>query len=176
VVCAFGRGRRPGFWKGGAVGDGEKGSDNPGVIAPPPLIYAAGLAAGLLANRLRPTPLLPGALSKVLGWPLVAGGISLGLWGFREMRRAGTNVDPYHPTTAIVEAGPYAFTRNPLYVGMALVYAGVSARANALPAALLLPVVLHLVDRGVVKREERYLEGKFGEEYRRYKGRVRRWI
>jgi protein-S-isoprenylcysteine O-methyltransferase Ste14 len=176
MVCAFGRGRRPGFWKGGAVGDGEKGSDNPGVIAPPPLIYAAGLAAGLLANRLRPTPLLPGALSKVLGWPLVAGGISLGLWGFREMRRAGTNVDPYHPTTAIVEAGPYAFTRNPLYVGMALVYAGVSARANALPAALLLPAVLHLVDRGVVKREERYLEGKFGEEYRRYKGRVRRWI
>ena len=154
----------------------RNGRDNPGVIAPPPLIYAAGLAAGLLANRLDPTPLLPGALSKVLGWPLVAGGLSLGLWGFRELRRAGTNVDPYHPTTAIVEGGPYGFTRNPLYVGMALVYAGVSARANALPAALLLPVVLHLVDRGVIEREERYLEGKFGEEYRRYKGRVRRWI
>ena len=154
----------------------RNGRDNPGVIAPPPLIYAAGLAAGLLANRLDPTPLLPGALSKVLGWPLVAGGLSLGLWGFRELRRAGTNVDPYHPTTAIVEGGPYGFTRNPLYVGMALVYAGVSARANALPAALLLPVVLHLAERGVIKREERYLEGKFGEEYRRYKGRVRRWI
>ena len=88
----------------------------------------------------------------------------------------GTNVDPYHPTTAIVEGGPYAYTRNPLYVGMALIYAGVSARANALPAALLLPVVLHLVDRSVIKREERYLEGKFGDEYLRYKGRVRRWI
>ncbi|MDP8900226.1 MAG: isoprenylcysteine carboxylmethyltransferase family protein [Actinomycetota bacterium] len=159
------------------MGEGNgNGSDSPGVIAPPPLIYAAGLAAGLLANRLRPTPLLPRTLSKVLGWPLVAGGISLGLWGFREMRRAGTNVDPYHPTTAIVEGGPYAFTRNPLYVGMALVYAGVGARANAIPAALLLPVVLHLVDRGVVKREERYLEGKFGDEYLRYRGRVRRWI
>ena len=159
------------------MGDGNgDGSDNPGVVAPPPLIYAAGLGVGLLANRLRPTPLLPPTLSKVLGWLLVVGGISLGLWGFREMRRAGTNVDPYHPTTAIVEGGPYAFTRNPLYVGMTLVYAGVSARANALPAALLLPVVLHLVDRGVVEREERYLEGKFGEEYLRYKGRVRRWI
>ncbi len=88
------------------MGEGNgNGSDSPGVIAPPPLIYAAGLAAGLLANRLRPTPLLPRTLSKVLGWPLVAGGISLGLWGFREMRRAGTNVDPYHPTTAIVEGG-----------------------------------------------------------------------
>ncbi len=159
------------------MGEGNgNGSDSPGVIAPPPLIYAGGLVAGLLANRLHPTPFLTKALSKVLGWPPVVGGLSLGLWGFREMRRAGTNVDPYRPTTAIVEAGPYAFTRNPLYVGMALVYVGVSARANALPAALLLPVVLHLVDRGVIKREERYLEGKFGEEYRRYKGRVRRWI
>ncbi len=159
------------------MSDGNgRGSDNPGVIAPPPLIYAGGLVVGLLANRLRPTPFLPEALSKMLGWPPVVGGLSLGLWGFREMRRAGTNVDPYRPTTAIVEAGPYAFTRNPLYVGMALVYVGLSARANALPAALLLPVVLHLVDRGVIKREERYLEDKFGEEYRRYKGRVRRWI
>jgi protein-S-isoprenylcysteine O-methyltransferase Ste14 len=155
--------------------NGEK-ADNPGVVAPPPLIFAGGLGAGLMVNRLRPTPLLPPALSKVFGWPLVVFGLLLGLWGFLEMRRAGTNVDPYHPTTAIVEAGPYRYTRNPLYVGMALIYSGVAARANALPAALLLPAVLHLVDRGVVRREERYLEGKFGEEYRRYKGRVRRWI
>jgi protein-S-isoprenylcysteine O-methyltransferase Ste14 len=159
------------------MSDGDRnGKDNPGVIAPPPLIYAVALVVGLLANRLRPTPFLPRALSKMLGWPLVVGGFMFGLWGFREMRRAGTNVDPYHPTTAIVEAGPYRYTRNPLYVGMALIYSGVSARANALPAALLLPVVLHLVDRGVIKREERYLEGKFGDEYLRYKGRVRRWI
>jgi protein-S-isoprenylcysteine O-methyltransferase Ste14 len=156
-------------------GNGEK-ADNPGVVAPPPLIFAGVLGAGLLVNRLRPTPVLPWALSKVFGWPLVVFGFLLGLWGFREMRRAGTNVDPYHPTTAIVEAGPYRYTRNPLYVGMALIYSGVAARANALPAALLLPAVLHLVDRGVVRREERYLEGKFGEEYLRYKGRVRRWI
>jgi protein-S-isoprenylcysteine O-methyltransferase Ste14 len=156
-------------------GNGE-GADNPGVVAPPLLIFAVALVAGLLANRRCPTALLPGALSKMLGWPLVGGGLLLGLWGFREMRRAGTNVDPYHPTTAIVEGGPYAFTRNPLYVGMAPIYAGIGARANALPAALLLPVVLHLVDRGVIEREERYLEGKFGDDYLRYKGRVRRWI
>ena len=156
-------------------GNGER-ADNPGVIAPPPLIFAGALVAGLLLNRLRPTPFLPRALSRVLGWPLAAAGFLFGLWGFREMRRAGTNVDPYHPTTAIVEAGPYRFTRNPLYVGMTLVYSGISARANALPAVLLLPFVLHLVDRGVIRREERYLEGKFGEEYLRYKARVRRWI
>lgn len=157
------------------MGDGDK-ADNPGVVAPPPLIFAGGLAAGLLTNRLRPTPFLPRGLSRVLGWPVVIAGFALGLWGLREMRRAGTNVDPYRPTTAIVERGPYGFTRNPLYVGMTLMYAGFSARANALPAALLLPALLHVVDRGVIKREEKYLEDKFGDEYLRYKGRVRRWI
>lgn len=153
-----------------------KDADNPGVVAPPPLIFAVPLVAGLLVNRLRPTPFLPRALSRLLGWPLVVAGLLLGLSGFREMRRAGTNVDPYHPTTAIVQRGPYRLTRNPLYVGMALIYSGLSARANALPALGLLPVVLHLVHHEVIKREERYLEDKFGDEYLRYKGRVRRWI
>ncbi len=149
--------------------------DNPGVVAPPPLIFAAALGAGLLVNRLRPVGFLPQGLRRV-GLSVAAGGFLFGLWGFREMRRAGTNVDPSSPTTAIVERGPYRFTRNPIYVGMTLMYAGISARTNALAAALLLPVALHLVDRGVVKREERYLEGKFGDEYLRYKERVRRWI
>ena len=153
-----------------------EGRDNPGVVAPPPLIFAGALAAGLLANRLRPTALLPGTLSRPLGWPLVAGGALLGLSALRALRRAGTSVDPYSPTTAVVEAGPYGFTRNPIYVAMTLVYAGVSARANALPAALLLPAVLHVVHYHVIKREERYLEQKFGAEYVGYKRRVRRWI
>ena len=158
------------------MGDGRGNADNPGVVAPPPLIFAGALAAGLLANRARPTRFLPGPLTRLLGWPLVFAGIGLGIWGFREMRRAGTNVDPYHPTTAIVDAGPYGFTRNPLYVGMALVYGGLAARANALPAALLLPGVLHVIHHYVILREERYLEGKFGDQYLQYKGRVRRWI
>ena len=156
--------------------DGRDGADNPGVIAPPPLIYAGALLAGLLANRLYPVRFLPRGLSRALGWPPVAAGLAIGLLGFREMKRAGTNVDPYHPATAIVSEGPYRYTRNPLYVGMTLMYAGFAARANALPAALLLPAVLAVMRRGVIEREERYLEGKFGEEYLRYKGRVRRWI
>ena len=156
--------------------DGRNGGDTPGVIAPPPLIFAGGLAAGLAINLLRPTPFLTRVLSRLFGWPLVISGLLLGLWGFREMRRTGTNVDPYHPTTAIVEAGPYAFTRNPLYVAMTLVYGGLSARANALPAVALLPAVLHVVHHYVIKREERYLERKFGEEYVRYRERVRRWV
>jgi protein-S-isoprenylcysteine O-methyltransferase Ste14 len=154
---------------------GDK-ADNPGVIAPPPLIYAAALAAGLLANRLYPIPFLPRGISRTLGWPSVVAGLAVGLLGVREMKRVQTNVDPYKPTTAIVERGPYCYTRNPLYVGMTLMYAGFTARANALPAALLLPAVLAVMRRGVIEREERYLERKFGDEYLQYKERVRRWI
>ena len=156
--------------------DGRGGADNPGVIAPPPLIYAGALLAGLLANRLYRVRFLPPGLSRSLGWPSVAAGLAIGLLGFREMKRAGTNVQTRKPTTTIVEAGPYRYTRNPLYVGMTLMYAGFTARANALPAALLLPAVLTVMRRGVIEREEHYLERKFGDEYLRYKGRVRRWI
>jgi protein-S-isoprenylcysteine O-methyltransferase Ste14 len=157
-------------------GEPRETPDNPGVIAPPPLIYAGALVLGLTAKRLLPTPFLPRALARVFGWPLVIGGLAIGLLGFREMHRAGTNVDPREPTTAIVTEGPYRFTRNPLYVGMTLIYTGISARANSLPAALLLPLVLAVMRRGVIEREEAYLERKFGDEYLRYKDRVRRWI
>ena len=150
--------------------------DNPGVIAPPPLIYAGGLTIGLLVNRRYPIPFLPRPLSRALGWPSILSGLTIGLLGFREMKRVGTNVDPREPTTAIVTAGPYRFTRNPLYLSMTLIYGGVTARANALPAALLLPLVLHLMRRGVIEREERYLERKFGDEYLSYKAGVRRWV
>ena len=151
-------------------------ADNPGVIFPPPFIYAGALASGLVANWLYRLPFLPRGISRALGWPLLIAGLTIGFLGLREMKRAQTNVDPYKPTTAIVVAGPYRFTRNPLYVGMTLIYAGITARANALPAALLLPAVLSVMRRGVIEREERYLERKFGDEYVDYKTRVRRWI
>jgi protein-S-isoprenylcysteine O-methyltransferase Ste14 len=156
--------------------DVPENADNPGVIAPPPLIYTGALAIGLLANRRYRLAFLPRGLSRVLGWPLIAGGLAIGTLGFREMKRAGTNPDPRQPTTAIVTGGPYRFTRNPLYLGMTLIYVGITALANALPAALFLPIVLHVMRRGVIEREERYLERKFGDEYLDYKARARRWI
>ena len=151
-------------------------ADNPGVIAPPPLIYAGALAAGLLANRGFRLPFLPRRLARPLGSLLIACGLVVGLLGVREMRRVGTNVDPYRPATAVVTGGPYRFTRNPMYVGFILMYAGISALLNALPPVLLLTIVQQLMRRGVIEREERYLERKFGDEYLQYKERVRRWI
>jgi protein-S-isoprenylcysteine O-methyltransferase Ste14 len=156
--------------------DARGAPDNPGVVAPPPLIYAGALALGLVANKLYPMAFLPRAVSRVLGLPLIFGGLAIGLLGFREMRRAETNVDPYKPATAIVTQGPYRFTRNPLYVRMTLVYSGITALFNAFPAAMLLPLALAAMRGGVIEREERYLERKFGDEYLAYKARVRRWL
>ena len=159
------------------MSEGERNdADNPGVIAPPPLIYAGALAFGLLANRRYHIPFLPRRLARTLGWPLVACGLAVGFLGEREMRRAETNTNPYKPATSVVTGGPFRFTRNPLYLSMTLIYGGISALANALPAALLLLVVLRLMRRGVIEREERYLERKFGDEYIEYKVGTPRWI
>lgn len=154
----------------------NKSPDTAGVIAPPPLIYAGALGAGLLAKALFPATFLPSGAARALGLPLAGSGLVLFVSSLRAMRRAETDVRPYKPTTSIVTGGPYRFTRNPIYLGFTLVYGGISALANSPWAALLLPFVFVLMQRGVIEREERYLERVFGEEYTRYKARVRRWI
>ena len=156
--------------------DGRDKADNPGVVAPPPFIYAGALAASLLANRRFRLPFLPRRLRRTLGPLMIVCGFVIGLLGFREVHRAGSNVDPYKPVTSIVTGGPYRFTRNPMYLGFVLQYVGISALFNALLPILLLPALQQLMRRGVIEREERYLERKFGEEYLQFKGRVRRWI
>src|SRR5215210_6056700 len=156
--------------------DERDNADNPGVIAPPPLVYAGALAAGLLANRRYRIPFLPRRVARTLGPLLVACGLAVGFLGSREMRRAETNLDPRKPATTIVSGGPFQYTRNPLYLSMTLLYGGISALANALPPILLLPVVLRLMRRGVIEREESYLERKFGDVYLEYKVKAPRWI
>src|SRR5829696_8460941 len=154
----------------------REAQDNPGVIAPPPLIYAGALIAGLLANRRFRIPFLPRSLARTLGPSLVVGGLAVGFLGSREMRRAETNLDPRKPATTVVTEGPFRFTRNPLYLSMVLIYLGISALANGLAPILLLPVVQRLMRTGVIEREERYLERKFGDEYVQYKVGTPRWI
>jgi protein-S-isoprenylcysteine O-methyltransferase Ste14 len=150
--------------------------DNAGVLAPPPLIYLGALALGLLLDKKLPIPFLPRSISRALGWPLLVGGVSLMSWFFFTMRRADTPIDPREPVSNLATDGPFRYTRNPAYLSMAMIYAGISSLANAFSSILLLPAVLLVIQRGVIEREERYLERKFGEEYLRYKDRVRRWI
>ena len=150
--------------------------DKAGVIAPPPLIYLGALIFGLLLGRRFPISFLPRTMARGLGLPMLGGGVLLLGWFERAMRQADTPASPYKPVERIATEGPFRYGRNPGYLAMAMIYAGIASLANALWVILLLPVALLAIQRGVIEREERYLEGKFGEEYLSYKAQVRRWV
>lgn len=150
--------------------------DAPGVIAPPPLVYLVALAAGYGLEALLPSASVPDGVRFTLGPILIGAGSTLLGAFLGSFRRAGTAVDPRRPTTAIVTWGPYRITRNPAYLGMALLYSAVALSTGALwPFATLVPALV-VIDRFVIAREERYLERKFGAPYRDYRARVRRWV
>lgn len=150
--------------------------DNPGVVAPPPLIYLAALLTGLGLEYLWPPTSLADEVGNPVGAGLVLSGLAVAVTAIRGFRRAGTNVEPWQPSTALVASGPYRYTRNPMYVGLTLIYLGVTAAFGALwMAAMLLPALV-IMRYGVIAREERYMEAKFGDAYRDYKASVRRWF
>jgi protein-S-isoprenylcysteine O-methyltransferase Ste14 len=160
-----------------AVHDGTSSpTDTAGVIAPPPLIYLGTLGIGLGLDAVIGTGSLPSALRLTVGPASIIAGVGL-LGSFVEaFGRARTPIDPSAPTQTVVTDGPFRLTRNPAYLGMALTYAGIAIVANAPWALVPLPVATAVIDRGVIAREERYLERKFGTPYADYKRRVRRWI
>jgi protein-S-isoprenylcysteine O-methyltransferase Ste14 len=148
----------------------------PQVIAPPPLLYLSGLAVGLLLEAILPSASVPAAVAWPLGGILIVVGSALGRSFFRALHRAGTPISPYRGATTLVTTGPYRLSCNPGYLGMAIAYAGIAVVTGWLWALVPLAAVLVVIDRGVIAREERYLEWKFGGEYRRYRDRTRRWL
>jgi len=112
----------------------------------------------------------------ITGVVIILAGLIVLFAAFVQLRRARTTIMPYRPTTAIVDSWPFSFTRNPIYVALALIYIGIAVFFNTLWPFLLLPLVILVMQRGVIEREERYLEGHFGSDYADYKSRVRRWL
>jgi protein-S-isoprenylcysteine O-methyltransferase Ste14 len=151
-------------------------SDRPGVVAPPPLIYAGALAIGLLLHFFWPLGTHDAPGIRLVGVLLGALGFAFALSGVRELRRWGTNVNPRRPALALVRTGPYRFSRNPAYTGLTGLYLGIALAVNSLWLILMLAPTLVAMSRGVIEREERYMEEKFGEKYLDYKRSVRRWI
>ena len=150
--------------------------DHPGVIAWPPLIFSAHTVAGGIAHWLWPVDLLPAWPARFMGALLVIVAGGLAIWAKRWLERTGTNIKPSLPTIAIVSDGPYRHTRNPMYLSLCLLHLGIALLLNGvLPALFLIPLVITL-HFGVVRREERYLAGKFGADYLSYQRRVRRWF
>ncbi len=152
-------------------------ADTAQVIIRPPLAWALAVIAGLVLNWLMPLPFLPAAVpARWAGGLVFVLALVLLAWAISTVTRAGSNVPTNRPTTTIVESGPYRFTRNPIYLGMILGLVGLSLAFDTLwLLAMLVPFAL-VIRFGVVAREEAYLERKFGDVYRRYRTRVRRWL
>jgi len=157
----------------------DRRRDTAGVIAPPPVLYGTALIVALLLHyAIRPFHIasVSSLTLRVAAIALIVLGLALSIAVMRVFGRAGTPVPPYRPTTRFVSAGPYRYTRNPDYIGQTLLYAGIALVANSWWPIVLLPLILLAVQYGVVRREERYLEEKFGQEYRDYVARVPRWL
>ncbi len=159
-----------------AAVDHAPASDHAHVIARPPLIYLAGILVGLGLDAIWPAPQLSATVQYVLGGGLFALGLVVVLACVFTFGRAGTTVPTDTPTTALVTRGIYRYSRNPIYLAMALAQLGIAAAVDSPWILATLPVVLVIIRHGVIAREERYLEAKFGEDYRAYKARVRRWF
>ena len=150
--------------------------DNLGINVPPPLIYQLPLVLGLLLDRRRHISFLPRGAARALGWPLIGGGVVLNGWFLRTIRKANVPMRTDKPVPKLTTEGPFRYTRNPGYLSFAMIYAGIAVLRNSLWAILLLPLVVMVMQREVIGREERYLERTFGEEYLAYKAQVRRWV
>lgn len=152
--------------------------DAPKVLLFPPLIPLAMLGVGAVLQWLVPLdwPIHPGRWHIGTGLILTVAGLAVMLLGVRALRRHGTNIRPSQPTLSIAIDGIFAWTRNPIYVGGIAVSAGIAVALGLNWALLLHPFGILLLHRGVVLREECYLTRKFGDAYRSYQARVRRYV
>jgi len=152
--------------------------DAPAVRVPPPLVYLAAVLAGWFLNAfVLPLPMaLPTPLRIAGSVVLILPGGMAAVAALRLFRQAKQDPTPWKPTTEIVSTGIYRFTRNPMYLGLALMLAGLSIAMANLWLIALLPPVLVVIHATAIRHEEAYLEQEFGERYLDYKRSVRRWI
>ncbi len=150
--------------------------DSPGVIAPPPLIYLPALVLGFVFDRLWPITLIPAYLRYTVGTLLALVSLAIVSFALREFRRGRTHFDVRKAATTLLTSGPFRFSRNPSYLSLTLLWIGIGVLTDNVWIGVWLLPALVLVHYGVIRREERYLERKFGEAYRDYRAKVRRWL
>lgn len=150
--------------------------DSPRVFVPPPIVVSGTLLVGLMLDgRLAGWPeitLIPGAVgAAMLGAGLFLIAAALGLF-----KRARTRPEPWQAASTLVRSGVYSFTRNPMYLGMVVIYLGIGIALRSGSALMLAVPLFFLLDRFVIRREEAYLRRRFGSSYDEYGARVRRWL
>lgn len=155
---------------------GQGSEDRARVPIRPPLLLLGCIVVGSVLHPLIPLGFLPGALAGSIGFGLVAAAIALFVWAVREMTGAGEELPTHSPTREIVRSGPYAFTRNPIYLSFCLLQLGIAVWVNAITLLASLAFCFWVLNEAVIPREEEYLERKFGSTYRDYCAEVSRWL
>ncbi len=150
--------------------------DSPGVLVPPPIVYFVCLMIGLGLDTLWPLPFLAQTLQFAVGFTIIA--VSILLFGLvlRVFSKSKTSIDHRKPTTEIITAGPFAYSRNPVYLSMTMLFIGVAVTVDGLWILVMAVPAVVIIHYVVILREEAFLERAFGDEYRRYKATVRRWV
>lgn len=149
----------------------------PEIIAPPPLLYIGAFVIGCVAHAIFPLPMIAsGLVVRAGGTLLLAASGIFARWAFVTMRQHGTSASPRKRSAALSTSGPFAFSRNPIYLAMSGLYIGATALLNSWWPMLSLAPLLLLMHWGVVLREERYLLAQFGDVYAEYKASVPRWL
>ena len=151
-------------------------ADTAGVVARPPFLYLGSLLAAIGLDYLFPAPIPEHAVRAPAAIVFGIVGLTLVAACFKRFKAAGTNVPTWMPTTALVVSGPYRFSRNPIYLALTLIYLGLSLGYGSFWPLVLLAPLLIVMRYGVIGREERYLEAKFGDSYRTYMSSVGRWF
>lgn len=151
-------------------------AQRPRTIVPPPLVYAAALALSWWLEQSWPLDFATPPSLGALGWALVGAGAVLMLWATFTIWRHHTTVNPYKGASELVTNGPFAFSRNPIYLADTIVYGGVTLLIGSLWPLAFAPLVWVIIRYGVIANEEAHLAARFGAAYHDYCTRVRRWI
>ena len=154
----------------------KQNTDHAQVMVPPPLVFLGYLIGALILNWIVPFPAPWTFILRLVGRLAIIGGILFVGSAFLQMRKSNTPVDPREPVSAFVTSGPYRFTRNPIYLGLFLIYLGFTLLAGTLWGLIASPFLIWTITQAVIHVEEIYLEEKFGEQYKQYRSRVRQWI
>jgi protein-S-isoprenylcysteine O-methyltransferase Ste14 len=156
----------------------ESKRDHPGVYLPPPIIYIAMFLAALLMQKLISfdKTFFHTTTSKLLGAVIIVIGLGFSFPALQQFFKTKNSLVTIKPANSLQTTGIYSLSRNPMYVSLLLLYTGLSFIIGNWWNLILLPVLFFVVQEYVIKREEKYLDRRFGEQYSEYKTKVRRWL
>ena len=158
----------------------DEDARGPNVLIPPPLLFAMPLLTGFIVQHFVPIRIVhglyPERIIRLVGWAEIAIALALNGWAIATFNRLRTSVIPRRRARTLVYEGPYKLTRNPMYLGFTVLYLGITFIANAFWPLLFLPEAIALTYLFAIRREEAYLTREFGDSYREYCSKVRRWI